>query len=152
MLSCGIGTKVQKMMMAYLLYLASILPILMNFGDPLLKSNRFWLHSFYMYRHFHQNHKLWNNPSHHNWFKGRKKMYCMNNIVVVDHYGLFIYLDLVYLRSYHDVNIFCQLNIHKSWCQYFVHTWIFRKLIGLYWLHEWGDIRDAWHWEVWIGT
>jgi hypothetical protein len=138
MLSCGIGARMQKIMMTYLLHLASILPILMNFGDPLLKSDRFWLHSFYTYKlhliywwDFHQNHKLWNNPSHHNWFKGRKNLYCMNNLVVVDHYGLFIYLDLGYLRSYHDVNIFCQLNIHKSWCQCFVPTYeYFKGLLG----------------------
>ncbi len=47
-------------------------------------------------------HNLWNNPSHHSWFNGRKKMYCMNNIVVMDHCGLFIYLDLEYPRSYHE--------------------------------------------------
>jgi hypothetical protein len=58
-------------------------------------------------------------------------MYCMNNTIVVDHFGQFIYLDLGYLRSYHDVNIFCQLNIHKSWCQYFVHTYVyFKDLLG----------------------
>jgi hypothetical protein len=32
-------------------------------------------------------------------------MHCMNNIVVVDHHGLFIYLDFWYLRSFHDVSI-----------------------------------------------
>ena len=48
----------------------------------------------------------WHNPNHTKWFNGRKKMYCMNNTVVVDHNGLFIHVDLGYPRSYHDVNIF----------------------------------------------
>jgi hypothetical protein len=50
-------------------------------------------------------------------------MYCMNNIVGMDHCGLFIYLDLEYLGSYHDIRILHQLDIHKSWHQYFVHTY-----------------------------
>jgi hypothetical protein len=27
------------------------------------------------------------------WFNGCKKMYCMNNTMVLDHHGLFVYLD-----------------------------------------------------------
>jgi hypothetical protein len=46
-------------------------------------------------------------------------MYYMNNIVVVDHHGLFIYLDL---KSFHDINILRQLNMHTNWRQHFVHT------------------------------
>ncbi len=49
--------------------------------------------------------KPWNNSAHQSWFNGWKKMHCMNNIVVVDHHGLFIYLDFWYLRSFHDVSI-----------------------------------------------
>jgi hypothetical protein len=46
----------------------------------------------------------------------------MNKIVVVDHHGLFIYLDLKYPRSFHDINILWQLEIHMNWRQHFVHT------------------------------
>jgi hypothetical protein len=66
--------------------------------------------------------KPWNNLGHCSWFNGWKKMYCMNNIIVMDHHGLIIYFDLEYLGSYHDVSIFRQSNIHKSWCRYCVHT------------------------------
>jgi hypothetical protein len=45
----------------------------------------------------------------------------MNNSIAMDHCGLFIYLDLMYPRSYHDINIFHQSNIHNSWNQCFVH-------------------------------
>jgi hypothetical protein len=43
-------------------------------------------------------------------------------MVVVDHHGLFIDLNLKYLKSYHEVNILCQSDIYKSWHQYFVHA------------------------------
>jgi len=46
-----------------------------------------------------------NNPQHGRWFNGRKKIYSLNNTVVVDHDGLFIFLDAGYPGSFHDVNI-----------------------------------------------
>jgi hypothetical protein len=45
----------------------------------------------------------------------------MNTTMVVDHHGLFIYLDLKYLGSFHDVNIFLQLGTHMNWSQHFAH-------------------------------
>jgi hypothetical protein len=55
----------------------------------------------------------------------------MNNSVVMDHRGWFINLDFGYLRSYRDINILCQSDIHKSWHQYFVHTYeYFEYLLG----------------------
>jgi hypothetical protein len=76
-------------------------------------------------------HKPWNNPAHYSWFNGQKKMCCMNNTVVMDNRGLFIYLHLGYPRSYHDIKILRQLDIHKSWHQYFVHTYeYFEYLLG----------------------
>ncbi len=45
----------------------------------------------------------------------------MNNTVVVDHQGLFIYLDCGYLCSYHDVTILCRYKLHKNWHQFFLH-------------------------------
>jgi hypothetical protein len=47
--------------------------------------------------------KPWYNETHGTWFNGQKKMYAMNNIVILDHHGLFIYIDIGYLGSYHDV-------------------------------------------------
>ncbi len=45
MLSYGFGTRMQQMMMKYLLHLASIMPLCTRFDDPLLKGDRFWLHN-----------------------------------------------------------------------------------------------------------
>jgi len=64
-------------------------------------------------------------------------MYCMNNMVVMHHCGLFVYLDFKYLRSYHVINIVHELDIHKSWNQYKLIFWIF---IGQPLLHGWGSI------------
>jgi hypothetical protein len=41
-------------------------------------------------------------------------MYYMNNKMVVDHHGLFIYLDFKYPRSFHDLSILQQLDIHTN--------------------------------------
>jgi hypothetical protein len=46
-----------------------------------------------------------NKPRHSRWFNGRKKIYSLNNTVVVDHDGLFIFLVSGYPGSFHDVNI-----------------------------------------------
>ncbi len=67
-------------------------------------------------------HKPWNNPTHRSWFNGQKKMYCMNNTMVVDHHGLFIYLDLGYVGSCHDVSILRQSDDQTNQHQHFVHT------------------------------
>jgi hypothetical protein len=48
--------------------------------------------------------KPWNNDIHGSWFNEHKKMYYMNNMVVFNHHGLFIYLDDGYLDPFHDVN------------------------------------------------
>ena len=36
----------------------------------------------------------WKNPEYRKWFNSKKKMYCMNNVVIVYHHGLFIYVNL----------------------------------------------------------
>jgi hypothetical protein len=56
--------------------------------------------------------KPWNNPKHKIWFNGCMKIYSMNNTMVIDHQGLFLYLDFGYLKIYHDVTIFCPLELH----------------------------------------
>jgi len=45
----------------------------------------------------------------------------MNNIVIVDHHGLFIYIDIGYRGFYHDVTILWHSNVYKNWRQYFMH-------------------------------
>jgi hypothetical protein len=57
-------------------------------------------------------HRPWNNPTHQSWFNGWKKIYCLNNLMVLDHQGLFIYLNLGFPRSYYDVIVLWQLDIH----------------------------------------
>ncbi len=56
--------------------------------------------------------KPWKDPKHQTWFNGHKKMYAMNNTMILDHHGLFIYIDLGYLGSYHDVSIVRHLAIY----------------------------------------
>jgi hypothetical protein len=65
--------------------------------------------------------KPWNDGAHKVWFNERKKIYTVNNIVVVDHQGLFIYMDSRYLGSYHDVTILRKSEVHKHFCQLFLH-------------------------------
>ena len=63
----------------------------------------------------------WKNPDHNKWFNGHKKMYCMNNVVIVDHHGLFIYIDSTYPGSFHDVSCLRASQLHKTWRDHFVH-------------------------------
>ncbi len=44
-------------------------------------------------------HKPWNDGAHKVWFNGQKNIYSMDNIVVVDHRGLFIYLNSITMMS-----------------------------------------------------
>jgi hypothetical protein len=46
----------------------------------------------------------------------------MNNMVIVDHCGLFIYMNVGYPSSFHDVTIMFESNVYKNWRQFFVHT------------------------------
>jgi hypothetical protein len=61
----------------------------------------------------------WRDPNHAKWFNGRKKIYAVNNTVVVDHDGLFIYVDCGYPGSYHDVNILRHSSLMQNWREYF---------------------------------
>ena len=49
------------------------------------------------------------------------KRSALNNTVIVDHDGLFIYVDCGYPGSFHDVNILRQSDFHRNWRQYFRH-------------------------------
>ena len=63
----------------------------------------------------------WKNLEHGKSFNGCKKMYCMNNVVIVNHHGLFIYVDLGYPSSFHDVNCLQASDMYGTWHDYFAH-------------------------------
>jgi hypothetical protein len=65
--------------------------------------------------------KPWNDGTNEVWFNRQKKIYSMNNTMVVDHRGLFTYMDFKYLGFHHDVTILDQSELHKNWCQLFLH-------------------------------
>jgi hypothetical protein len=50
------------------------------------------------------------------------------NIVVMDHIGLFVYLDLGYQRSFHDISILHQLFIHGN--EYFKYLLVDLRYMG----------------------
>ncbi len=54
------------------------------------------------------------NEAYHTWFKGWKKIYAMNNIIILNHRGLFIYIDIGYPNSYYDVSILRHSNVYKD--------------------------------------
>lgn len=56
--------------------------------------------------------KPWYNLVFWSWFNEQKNMYYMNNMVI-NYCGFFIYLDLGYLCSFHNVNIMCGLSCTK---------------------------------------
>ena len=56
---------------------------------------------------------------HIHYFNGRKKMYCMNSTVVIDHDGLFIDIDAGYAGSFHDVTILRHSPLYRTWQQRF---------------------------------
>jgi hypothetical protein len=49
--------------------------------------------------------KPWNNVMYKTWFNNMKKFDLMDNIMVCDHQGLFIYINTKYLGLYCDVTI-----------------------------------------------
>jgi DDE superfamily endonuclease len=56
---------------------------------------------------------------HRRYKNGRKHMYCFNNIVVVDHDGLFIFFDPGYAGSFHDVTCLRNSYLHREWRERF---------------------------------
>jgi hypothetical protein len=68
---------------------------------------------------------------HKTFFNGRKKMYCLNSTVIVDHHGLFIHVDPGFPGSAHDVSILRMSPIHQRWREHFTHTdQYFEYLLG----------------------
>jgi hypothetical protein len=71
----------------------------------------------------------------------------MNNIVVVDHQGLIIYLDFGYQSSYRDVTILHQFELHKgiSFLSMMMNT---LSTFWGPWLLKEGDVHYEEYWEV----
>ena len=49
-------------------------------------------------------------------------MYCMNNVVIVDHHGLLIYVDLSYPNLFHDVSYLHISEMHGTWPEHFAYN------------------------------
>ena len=49
------------------------------------------------------------------WYNGRKAMHALKNTVIIDHDGLFIYIDSGYPGYFHDVNILRASEFHSNW-------------------------------------
>ena len=64
----------------------------------------------------------WSDPNHGRYYNGRKKMYFLNSLVVVDHPGLFIYIEPGFPGAYHDINVLRHSDLNASWREYFTYT------------------------------
>lgn len=49
--------------------------------------------------------RMWKNALHSKGFNNSKKIYCMNNTVIVSHEGLFMHVDLGHPKSFHNITI-----------------------------------------------
>jgi hypothetical protein len=48
-----------------------------------------------------------------------KCMYCFNNVIVIDHDGLFIFVQVGFAGSFHDVRCFLLTDLFSYWRRYF---------------------------------
>jgi hypothetical protein len=53
------------------------------------------------------------------YYSGRKHMYWFNNVVTIDHYGLFFYVDAGFAESFHGVRCLRASDIYDNWREYF---------------------------------
>ena len=77
------------------------------------------------------------------YYSGRKKIYAMNCTVVVDHDGLFIYVDGGYPGSYHDVTILKHSRLYRRWRRFFT-----RDANGNYFEYLIGDRKCSIVWLI----
>jgi len=55
----------------------------------------------------------------------------MNNMIIVDNQGLFIYINIGYPRSWHDVTILWHSNLYANWRNHFTYmNEYFEYLLG----------------------
>lgn len=52
---------------------------------------------------------------HKRYYNNRKKMYCFNNLVIIEHDGMFLYVDAGFAGSFHDVRCLRKSHIHDHW-------------------------------------
>lgn len=57
-------------------------------------------------------------PNHSRFFNARKKIHSINNIVIVDHNGSFIYINPGYPWSFHDAPCLHASLLDKNWEKY----------------------------------
>lgn len=57
-------------------------------------------------------------------------MYAVNNTVVVDHDGLFTYIDPGYPGSFHDINCLRRSDLYQNWRDHFQHDDYFEYVLG----------------------
>lgn len=65
--------------------------------------------------------RQWKNSKHRSCFNGWNQIFAMNNTMVLNHHGLFIYINMSYFRFYHNINILHLSTIYWKWCHYFTY-------------------------------
>lgn len=53
------------------------------------------------------------------YYNGHKKIYSFNNVAVMDHDGLFVFVDTSYIGSFNDINFLRASRLYKKWRLYF---------------------------------
>lgn len=66
--------------------------------------------------------RLQDNPNHAKWFNKSKKMYSINNTMIIDQDVLFIYVDLGYRGSFYDITILNYSNVYDEYHKRFTAT------------------------------
>lgn len=66
-------------------------------------------------------HKPKHNEAHCTLINGQKNL-CNENTIILDHHGLFIYIEISYHGFYHNVSILQHFNFYNNWCQFFTHV------------------------------
>ena len=56
-------------------------------------------------------------------------MYCFNSTVVMDHDGLFIYIDPGYPGSFHDISILKASDLYKNWRNFFTREYAYFEYV-----------------------
>lgn len=67
-------------------------------------------------------HKLCKNAHHLRGSNMRKKMYCMENTVIVSHEGIFLHFDLEFPGSLHNVTILRHSQLYQECLEHFTYT------------------------------
>lgn len=52
---------------------------------------------------------------HRLYYNGRKRIYCFNDAVVIEHDSMFIFVDARYAASFHDARVLGASDLGDSW-------------------------------------